>query len=98
MHAKYGGKIISDPTSYGNDLYFSTDARPSDFGVEMYQGNIHDLTYVQLNLGYIINPVTNLKFDIGFINRELVNESLIERTNYYYVGLSTDIFNQYYDF
>lgn len=98
MHAKYGDKIKGDPISYGNDIYFSTSDRPSDSDIEMYQGSPNELNYLQFNLGYIINPKTNLKFDIGFVNRELIKESSIQNTNYYYFGLSTDLFNHYYDF
>ena len=44
-----------------------------------------------------IKEITS-KFDLGFIKRELVNEISTEKTDYYYLGLSTDLFNQYYDF
>lgn len=98
MKAKYGGKIISDPTSYGNDLYMSTNSRPNDFSISMYQGEKNELEYLQLNLGYIINPTTNLKIDVGIVKRNLKTEANIESTNYYYINLLTDLFNRYYDF
>jgi hypothetical protein len=51
IFAKYGAKVLGDATSYGNDLFESTgifeepsgevhEGRPSDFGIEMYQGNL----------------------------------------------------------
>lgn len=98
MYAKYGGKKLNDSTSYGNDLFMSTNNRNSDSGVEMYQGNLHKLNYFSCNIGYIINPITNLKFTVGYVKRKLLNEDSIELTNYYYFGLSTELFNRYYDY
>lgn len=109
MLAKYGDKIIGDPTSYGNDIYMSTGefeepsgfthaGRPSDFGIVMYQGTLTDLNYMQFNIAYIINPTTNLKIDFGIMKRNLVNESDEVNTIFYSIGLKTDLFNHYYDF
>ena len=33
------GKIKNDPLSYGNDIFVSNTDRPSDYGIEMFQGN-----------------------------------------------------------
>ncbi|MEE2931440.1 MAG: hypothetical protein VX370_02825 [Bacteroidota bacterium] len=98
VYAKYGGKKLNDPTSYGNDLFLSTNNRNLDSGVEMYQGNLHKLNYFNASLGYIINPITNLKLNIGFSKRKLSNKNSTELTNYYYFSFSTELFNRYYDF
>ncbi len=119
MIAKYGGKIIGDQTSYGNDVYMSTGdfaeesgvqhvgiGRPDrdndgvldEFGMEMYQGNLTDVKYFQLNFGYIINPATNFKIDIGIRKRDLTNELAEVNTLLYTISLKTDLFNHYYDF
>ena len=98
VYAKYGGKKLNDSTSYGNDLYLSTNNRNLDSGVEMYQGNLHKLNYFDASVGYIINPMTNLKLNIGFSKRKLSNENSTELTNYYYFSFSTELFNRYYDF
>ena len=37
----------------------------------MYQGNLHKLNYFDASVGYIINPMTNLKLNIGFSKRKL---------------------------
>jgi hypothetical protein len=109
MLAKYGDKIKGDPTSYGNDVYMSTGefqepsgfthtGRPSDFGIVMYQGELTDINYMQLNIAYIINPITNFKIDFGITKRNLVSESDEVNTIFYSIGIKTDLFNHYYDF
>ena len=71
MFAKYGGKHLNDPTSYGNDVYMSTgnfseetgainvgdgrpdrddDGVPDEYGMEMYQGNLSNVSYQSINL------------------------------------------------
>ena len=109
MMAKYGDKIKGDPTSYGKDIYMSTGefeepsgfihaGRPSDFGIAMYQGNLTKINYLQLNIGYLINPSTNFKIDFSIVKRDLVSESDEVNTIFYSIGLKTDLFNHYYDF
>ncbi|MBC8266988.1 MAG: hypothetical protein H8E84_08500 [Flavobacteriales bacterium] len=119
MIAKYGGKILNDKTSYGNDLYMSTGnfaeesgvqhvgiGRPDrnndgvldEFGMKMYQGNLTNINYFQLNVGYIINPSTNFKIDLGITKRNFLNEIDETNTMFYTISLKTDLFNHYYDF
>tara|TARA_B100000242_G_scaffold292860_1_gene269306 strand:- start:1401 stop:3029 length:1629 start_codon:yes stop_codon:yes gene_type:complete len=110
IFSKYGGKILNDPTSYGNDLYFSTGnyaeqeglvamgtGRPSDFDIQMYQGNLTTIEYKSLDISYIINPLTNLKLNFGLILRELNNDDGFLNTKYYNISLMSDLFNHYYD-
>ncbi|MDP7566859.1 MAG: gliding motility protein RemB, partial [Flavobacteriales bacterium] len=110
MLAKYGGKVLNDPTSYGNDVYFSTgnyaeeeglvgmgSGRPSDFGIEMYQGNLTTINYQSLNVSYIINPHTNLKFKLGVTLRDAKNDDGQMQTKFFNFGIMSDLFNHYYD-
>ena len=110
MLAKYGGKVLNDPTSYGNDVYFSTgnyaeeeglvgmgSGRPSDFGIEMYQGNLTTINYQSLNVSYIINPYTNLKFKLGVTLRDAKNDDGQIQTKFINFGIMSDLFNHYYD-
>lgn len=110
MLAKYGGKVLNDPTSYGNDVYFSTgnyaeeeglvgmgSGRPSDFGIEMYQGNLMTINYQSLNISYIINPYTNLKFKLGVTLRDAKNDDGQMQTKFFNFGIMSDLFNNYYD-
>ena len=109
IFAKYGGTIKGDPTSYGNDLYQSTGefeepngfvhaGRPSDFNIEMYQGNLTTVTIKSFNVAYIVNPQTNLKINLGFILRNLKGEDSKINTSLINFGIVSDLFNHYYDF
>jgi len=111
MLAKLGGDIQGDSISYGSNLYFSTGnyaqdvdlvgistGRPSDFGIEMYQGNLTRIDYKSLNISYIINPFTNLKINLGITLRNSHNDDQDVKTQIINFGLVSDLFNHYYDF
>jgi hypothetical protein len=110
MSAKYGGQIDGDPISYGSDLFLSTGnfaqeanlinigtGRPSDIGIEMYQGNLSKIKSGSLNIGYVINPLTNLKINLGFTFRNFENENENLETRFLNFGIISDLFNKYYD-
>ena len=71
--------------------------RPSDFGIQIYQGNLTKIEYKSLNISYIINPLTNLKLNFGLIIRNQNNENGSLNTRFFNFGLISDIFNYYYD-
>tara|TARA_B100001758_G_C18366996_1_gene589107 strand:- start:1305 stop:1640 length:336 start_codon:yes stop_codon:yes gene_type:complete len=110
MFAKYGGDFNGDSVSYGNNIFYSTGSyaqqeglagissgRPSDFGIEMYQGNFTRLNYQSFNVSYIINPLTNLKVNLGVTFRNLNNDDEDMETQFINFGISSDMFNNYYD-
>jgi len=110
IFAKYGGKIKNDPTSYGNDVYFSTgnyadeeglvgigSGRPSDFGIEMYQGNLTTIDYKTLNISYILNPHTNFKINLGVTLRNFHDDDDDDDDQFINFGIMSDLFNHYYD-
>ena len=49
-------------------------------------------------MSYLFNPKTNLKFEIGLVNRNLEDEYGRNDTNFIFFALKTDLFNRYYDF
>ena len=96
---------------YGNDLFMSTgnfaeeaglvgmgSGRPSDIGIDMYQGNLTEISYSSFNVSYVVNPKINLKINIGITIRDEVNEETEMQTNFINFGLVTDLSNHYYDF
>ena len=110
MFAKYGGDFKGDTVSYGSNVYFSTgnyaqeaglvgmgSGRPSDYGIEMYQGNLKTIDYKSLNVSYIINPYTNLKINVGLTFRNSHNDDEDEKTQFINFGIMSDLFNHYYD-
>jgi hypothetical protein len=71
--------------------------RPSDFGIEMYQGNLTTIDYKSLNVSYIINPYTNLKINLEVTLRNSHNDDKDVKTQFINFGIMSDLFNHYYD-
>ena len=110
MFAKYGGDFKGDTVSYGSNVYFSTgnyaqeaglvgmgSGRPSDYGIEMYQGNLTTIDCKSLNVSYIINPYTNLKINLGLTLRNSHNDDEDVKSQFINFGIMSDLFNHYYD-
>ncbi|KRO64598.1 MAG: hypothetical protein ABR80_01945 [Cryomorphaceae bacterium BACL11 MAG-121015-bin20] len=110
MFAKYGGDFKGDTVSYGSNVYFSTgnyaqeaglvgmgSGRPSDYGIEMYQGNLTTIDCKSLNVSYIINPYTNLKINVGLTFRNSHNDDEDVKSQFINFGIMSDLFNHYYD-
>jgi hypothetical protein len=109
IFAKYGADFENDLISYGNDLYESTGTfeqpngfvhggRPSDFDIELYQGNLTIVTIKSFNIAYVVNPKTNLKINLGILLRDFSNEDSKLQTHVISFGIVSDLFNHYYDF
>ena len=94
----YGSDIIGDTISYGSNIYADYNNRPSDYGIDMYNGNKTELDFIQLNIGYILNPITNLKVEFSLIQRNQISDEYTQKTNFYSISLLSDLFNYYYDF
>ncbi|CAM4210731.1 gliding motility protein RemB [Gillisia hiemivivida] len=93
----------SDDRYYGGNIYRSERDRAFEDGVKIGQGNTTTTLFSEVEAGYIINPVTNLKVFGSLIYRNFnpqVNTDLIfkENTVWFNVGLRTDIFNWYYEY
>lgn len=89
--------------SYGGNIYRSEEDRPLETGVRIGQGNTTNVFYLESEIGYIINPATNLKFFTSFIFRNASPEIptgayFDDTTTWLRLGLRTDIFNWYYDY
>ena len=89
----------STGTHFGSDLYRSD--RETDlfsFGNYVGQGVRNDLYFLELVTSYLINPATNLRFQVGYQYRFKNSEILSMQTNHFFVGISTNLRNIYYDF
>lgn len=92
-----------DSFAYGGNIYSSEDDRPADLGNDIHQGNTTTSFHTEIQLGYLINPATNLKVYGSFIYRDFkpaVNTDLVfeNQTSWINFGIRTDLFNWYYDF
>lgn len=92
-----------DDAYYGGDIYRSERERAYENGVKIGQGNTTTSIFTELEAGYIVNPVTNLKLFSSLIYRNfdpMVNTSqnFENNTVWFNIGLRTDIFNWYFDY
>ena len=98
IHAKHGGEITGDTTNYGSDLFISYYDGNKDYGNEIAQGNTTNLQIVDFRLGYIVNPRTNMKLEIGITNRVSKDLNTTSKNQYLFFAFKTDLQNFYYDF
>lgn len=93
-----------DSFNYGGNIYKSyDDNRPYDKGVKPGQGNKTSVFIADLQTGYVINPMTNLKLFGSFIYRNFdptqeTAATFKQSTTWFTVGLRSDIFNMYFDY
>ena len=94
-----------DDVFFGGSIFGNDENRPSDTGIEFFQGNRADTFYGDLELGYLINPATNLKVYVNAIYRDVKTEiqdfelgNFDTNTLWLNIGFRTDLFNWYYDY
>ncbi|QGK75623.1 energy transducer TonB [Flavobacterium sp. SLB02] len=93
-----------DSYNYGGNIYKSYDVdRPYDKGVKVGQGNKTNVFIADIQGGYVVNPMTNLKFFGSFLYRNFdptqeTATTFKQSTTWFTVGLRSDIFNWYFDY
>ena len=100
---KKGFDFNSSTISYGGDIYKVNDYRLGDYGNKNGQGNKATILIGDLQVGYLVNPATNLKLFAGLTVRNFkINQATnaFETLNSTWIsfGLKTDVFNWYFDF
>ncbi|MBT8316464.1 MAG: gliding motility protein RemB [Lutibacter sp.] len=93
----------SDTFSYGGNVFADNDNRASDYQNEIGQGNTATVFIGDLQVGYLVNPSTNLKLFGGITFRNFNPDAptgAFDKTNSTWVsfGLRTDVFNWNFDF
>ena len=94
--SKYIDGLSNNPNpsiNFGSSILLSDAAVPQN--AAKYRSTI---TAQNLIVGYVINPKTNFKIYIGYLGRNLKNRNTDQKTDYFCTGISTTIFNNYYDF
>lgn len=96
--------IPSNTFNYGSNIYKDYDLnRPSDYGVKTAQGNKTISIFADLQTGYVVNHITNLKCFAQLTYRSFTPEVetptvFNQQTLWFSVGIRTDLFNMYNDF
>ena len=93
----------SGSDSYGGNIYADNDLRVSEFDNKIGQGNEASIFVADIQLGYVVNPATNLKIFAGATFRNFNPQAptnVFDDTNSTWIslGLKTDVFNWYFDF
>lgn len=93
----------TDNLSYGGDVFADNDDRVSDYGNTIGQGNVANVFIGDLQLGYLVNPATNLKLFGGITYRKFdpaapAKGFSASNSTWISFGLKTDVFNWYFDF
>ncbi len=88
---------------FGGSIYGNDENRPSDNGIELFQGNKVTRLFADVEVGYLINPATNLKVYVNPIYRDFSAETQTAdtfdtNTLWLNIGFRTDLFNWYYDY
>ena len=93
-----------DDNNYGSNIYLSyNNKRPFDKNVVVGQGNKTNVFIADIQVGYLLNPVTNMKVFGSFIYRNFTpsqNTPTISKDNSSWIsfGLRSDVFNWYFDY
>ncbi len=88
---------------YGGSIYGNDENIPSELGIEIGQGNRANTFLGNVEVGYLLNPSTNLKLYTSVLYRDNCIEqfdpvNLAERTVWVNFGFRTDLFNWYFDY
>ncbi len=95
--------LDTNGSNWGTDIYLSSTEREQHLGNTVGQGVDGFYSYVLLRAGWLVNPASGLKVEIGARLRSLsgVENTLpftSSQSTYVFAGLRTDFFNTYYDF
>ncbi len=94
----------TDNFNYGGNIYLDYDEnRPYDTGVSIAQGNKTTVMIADLQIGYLVNPASNLKVfgNVMFRNFDPTAETVAtvkSNTTWFSIGLRSDLFNWYFDY
>ena len=94
----------TDNFNYGGNIYLDyDDDRPFDIGVNVAQGNKTNVMIADLQVGYLVNPASNLKVfgNVLFRNFDPTAETAAtvqSNSTWFSIGLRSDLFNWYFDY
>jgi hypothetical protein len=89
--------------NYGSNVFRSYNDNRVEYGVNLFQGIKTNTVFGDIKIGYLVNPRTNLRLELGMTVRRITPDVSVgnlkpETTKFFYFGLKTDLYNQYHDF
>jgi len=103
IYGEQGRDFEGDTTAFGGDIFTSENNRPSDDGIALLQGNTVTTFFADIQVGYLVNPTTNLKIFGNFLFRDFnpdatTANTFSNSTTWFNIGFRTDLFNWYNDY
>ncbi len=95
-YAIYGAD--SGGLNYGGDIFKSYDTRVSDYGNYTTQGVKTHLWYLDCRVAYMLNPLLNLRVELGVTYRRLASDLVHQESTWIQLGIRGSFKNLYYDF
>ncbi len=80
--------------NYGNNIFYSDTLNVPN----SQTGDSRSLRIIDMHIGYLVNPATNLNIFVGISNRSSISPIENSQTNFVYFGIRTSLQNIYYDF
>lgn len=89
--------------NYGGDIYESYNTKVEEYGNEIGQGDKAIILNTDLQVSYLINPITDLKVFAGVVYRSFSPETVTvdfeeDQTTWFTFGVKVDLFNWYLDY
>lgn len=94
--AVYG--LDEEGKNYGKNIYLDYTTRVSDYGVHIGNGVRTTLFYSNTTFSYLLNPVNNLRLELGLTYRKERNDELHSTDRFVTFGLRSSFKNLYRDF
>ncbi len=88
----------NDSISYGGNIYNSYNLRPNNYKTSILQGEKTNMSYIDFNFSYIVNPNYNLRIELGTYKKLISNKIYKKNNTIIYFGITSRIFNETTDF
>lgn len=83
---------------YGSNIFEPYTFRPSEYGNKLLQGLKTTLVFSSINVSYNLFPDYNIAVEGGLTLRHERNSVYSQLSNYFYLGVKTNLINRYRDF
>lgn len=98
------GKDTSN-VNFGQNIFLSYNTgKPKisgpdgDFGHTIGQGQWNSIMYTDLKVALLVNPNTNMRIEVGWMRRAQETLTSTAKTQFFYIGFKTALFNYYTDY
>lgn len=94
----HGRDSLNAVLTNGGDIFRSYNDHAEEYGNFIGQGVAHNLSFVEMKMGYIINPSIKMRVELSLLRRQLTLNGVTESNNWMTFGFKTLLPNRYFDF